>query len=66
MAIDETVQFKLPPDTRARLEGMAARGKEAKRMLGILKKLGLDVTDMEEKLTWAEDIRKVMLTEFSE
>lgn len=57
--------LKLPPDIRKRLEQMDADLAEAKKAIEVLKKIGIDTRQMEERLTWSEDVRKILLTEFS-
>ena len=56
--------FKLPAETRDRLTVMDDDIQKAKKAIQTLKKIGMDTVDMEEKLEWAENTRKLLLTEF--
>jgi uncharacterized membrane protein (DUF2068 family) len=40
--------------------------KNAKRELEVLKKLGMNVQMLEDKLTWAEEVQSTLLEEFGE
>ena len=54
----------LPVETVAGLTTMEEDIKVARHELDVLKKLGLDVTMLEEKLDWSEKVRTTLLTEF--
>ena len=56
--------LKLTPETRERLEGQAPGFKEIQRTLKVLKGLGLDVSALESKLDWGENVRTTLLKEF--
>lgn len=65
MAKKEVVDLmKLPPAIRSNLENMDAEIKTAKKSIGVLKKLGMDVRTLEDKLNWAEEVRSTLITEF--
>ena len=55
---------KLTPEMRTRLAAMDKEIEGAKRVIGTLKKLGMDTRALEEKITWAEEVRTALLTEF--
>ena len=58
--------IRLSPEAKTRLAGQKRDIEGARAALETLKKLGMDVTPIEEKLAWAEDVRKTLLTEFGE
>ncbi|GAI60921.1 unnamed protein product [marine sediment metagenome] len=65
MAKGEVVDLmKLPPDVRANLEKMDTDIKSARNSITVLKKLGMDVRVLDDKLKWAENIRKTLISEF--
>lgn len=65
MAKAEIVDLmKLPPEVRSNLEGMEKELKAAKKSVGVLKKLGMDVKVLEDKLKWAEEVRSTLISEF--
>ena len=55
---------KLTLEMKTRLAGMEKEVEGAKKAIETLKKLGMDTRALEEKLTWAEEVRKALLTEF--
>ena len=57
--------YKLPPETRAELESLVNDIDKAKHAIETLRKLGINTTDLEAKLTWAENVRETLLKEFS-
>ncbi len=66
MAKAEVVDLmKLPPEVRSNLEKMDKDIKGAKSSLSALKKLGMNVRVIEDKLLWAEEVRSTLLKEFS-
>lgn len=66
MAKAEVVELmKLPPEIRSNLEKMDKEIKDARASISALKKLGMDVRILEDKLTWAEQVRSTLLKEFS-
>lgn len=56
--------LKIPPEMRARMENMRADIKKARHGIKVMKNMGMDVTDIESKLEWAENVRSTMLEEF--
>lgn len=65
MAKGEVVDLmKLSPDVRANLESMDTDIKSARNSITVLKKLGMDVRVLDDKLKWAENIRKTLISEF--
>lgn len=65
MAKDEVVNLmKLPPEVRSNLERMDEDIKSARNSISVLKKLGMDVRVLDDKLKWAENIRKTLISEF--
>jgi hypothetical protein len=60
----ERVVFTLPAETRARLTALDSDLIKTRAALETMKKMGMDVSSMEEKIKWAEDARKLMLEEF--
>jgi myo-inositol catabolism protein IolC len=57
--------FKLPLDVRQRLEDMISDIEAAKSAIATLQKLGIDTREMEDKLSWAEQVRETLLKEFA-
>lgn len=65
MAKNEVVDLmKLPPEVRSNLERMDTDIKSARNSISVLKKLGMDVRVLDDKLKWAENIRKTLISEF--
>ena len=60
----ETEVLKLPPEMRTRLDGLRADIKKARHGVKVMKDMGMDVTDIESKLEWAEGVRSTLLKEF--
>lgn len=56
---------KLPAETVIALKEMQATVARAQHDLEVLQRLGLDVHELQAKLTWAEEARKTLLSEFS-
>jgi hypothetical protein len=54
----------LPADIKQQLEEQGPFVETAKKQIQTLKKLGIDTKQMEEKLEWAEEARKTLLSEF--
>jgi len=57
--------MKLPADVRANLEKLDPDIKAAEAAIGTLKKLGMDVSMIEDKLKWARQVKETLLSEFS-
>lgn len=65
MAKNEVVDLmKLTPEVRSNLERMDTDIKSAQKSIKVLKGLGMDIRVLEDKLKWAENIRKTLLSEF--
>jgi hypothetical protein len=68
MAVPKTstadIVFKLPAETRKRMEEMSPELAKAKAALETLKKIGLDTSVLDEKIKWAEEARNILLTDF--
>lgn len=60
-----TTAIKLSPEQVQTLEMSKRDIAIARRELNIMKKLGMDVKMIEEKLTWAEEVSQTLLKEFS-
>lgn len=56
--------IKLPPETIQRMEEAESRFAEADHAIEVMKKLGMDTSKLEEKMTWAKEVRKTLLKEF--
>lgn len=66
MAKGEVVDLmKLPAEVRTNLVKMENEIKDAKASISALKKLGMDVRILEDKLKWADEVRTTLLKEFS-
>lgn len=57
--------IKIPPEVAQQLRDMEATVDGARRDIATLKKLGLDTKALEEKLEWADEARKTLLTSFA-
>lgn len=55
---------KLPADIKQQLTDQGAFVETAQRQIAALKKLGIDTQTLEDKLEWAEEVRKTLLSEF--
>ena len=53
----------LTTEQRTRLEGLAGDIEQSEKRIVLLKKLGLGVGDIEEKLQWAKKRRRILLDE---
>lgn len=62
---EKDLTMKLPATVRKELEGMDKEIRKAKKAVGTLGSLGMDVIDLKDKLKWAEQVRTTLLTEFS-
>jgi len=66
MAAPRTDQaIKLPPEMTTRLTGMQPDIDRAKKALAVMKELGMDTKELEDKLLWAENVKKTLLKEFA-
>lgn len=57
--------IKLSPQQIADMKMSAKSIEQARKELNIMKHLGMDVSMIEEKLTWAEEVSQTLLKEFS-
>ena len=57
---------RLTPEAKTRLANLERDIDGAEKAVEVLKSLGMDVTPIEEKLAWAKDVRKTLLTEFTD
>lgn len=57
--------IKLSPEQVSNLEMSKKSIATARKELSIMKKLGMDVKMIEEKLSWAEEVSQTLLKEFS-
>lgn len=59
-----TPLFTLPKEVVVRMAAMESDMTKAKKALQVMKDLGMDTKDLEEKLTWADRVRTTLLKEF--
>jgi len=57
--------FRLPAETTRRLTAQEDELAKARKALATMKELGMDTTELENKLEWAENVRKTLLREFA-
>lgn len=57
--------LKLPAEMKERLETMKGDVRRARHGIKVMKELGVDTTEIEEKLEWADKVRATLLTEFT-
>jgi len=62
--IADKLDFKLPRRTLEELGKMEKAIKSTKRMMESLRGMGVDISDIQAKLDWAEETRKTLLKEF--
>ena len=55
---------KLPPERRQQLVDSRKQMEDAQHSIDVLKKIGMDVTPLQEKLDWAKDTADILLAEF--
>lgn len=55
---------KLPTKTKAELEAVKEDFESIKRAIGVMEELGVDVTEIKEKMDWAAKVRETLLKEF--
>lgn len=63
--IQDELSFKLPARTIEELSKMEKSIKSTRKMMESLRGMGIDVSDIQSKLDWAEETRKVLLKDFS-
>jgi hypothetical protein len=56
--------FKLDPALRQRLTDLSPSIEKAKHGMDVMKKLGMDVRSIEDKIQWAEKVRKTLLESY--
>ena len=56
---------KLTPEMKRRLEDSKKDEAGLERAIGVLKELGLDVKEIEDKHIWAKKARDILLKEFA-
>jgi len=56
--------FRLPPEVRSRLEAYGPELERAKKEIALMKKMKMDVEEVEAELLLAESRRKIMLENF--
>ncbi len=61
---NEEVTFKLPERTKIEMVAMEKSIQSTRKMIQTLKGVGVDTSDIEAKLDWAEETRKTLLKEF--
>ena len=61
----EAPLFKLPTEMTSRLTGLQSDIDKSKKAIAVMKELGMDTKELEDKLTWAENVRKTLLREFA-
>jgi len=64
MAEEERAILRLPEDTKRRLVDLEGTIKRTEEALATMKKLGMDVSVLEERLEWAKTVRETLLKEF--
>jgi len=64
MAKEDANVMTLPADVRKRLTESAPDLERARNAINTIKKLGIDVSELEDKIKWAETVRTTLLTEF--
>ena len=57
--------IKLTDDQKKRLDSAGPDIEEAERAIEVLDRLGVDPSDLKDKLTWAKTTRETLLKEFS-
>lgn len=56
--------IKLTVEMKARLAGTEPDIERAQHAIDVLKKIGMDVTELEDKLRWAAETKDILLKEF--
>ncbi len=57
--------IKLPPDAKKKLEETGVLFSETENAIKQLKRMGMDTTEIETQLSWAANVRKILLEEFA-
>lgn len=61
----KSVPIKLPAEVKAQLEAIDPMIKSAETAMASLKRLGLDTRSLEDKLTWAKEVKETLLRDFT-
>lgn len=56
----------LPPEMKDHLESLGSDIEKSEASIEVLQRLGMDTKAIEEKLDWAKDVRKTLLSEFTD
>lgn len=56
--------LKLPDDVKKRLVELEANLAESQKGVDVMKKLGMDVSKIEDQLVWAKEVRQTLLDQF--
>jgi len=56
--------MKLSPKQIEELKGAKKMMEDARKELNVLKKLGMGVGELEDKLNWADEVQRTLLEEF--
>ena len=59
-------KIKLPAEMLQRLKDMDASIAESERGIEVMKRLGTDVSKLQEQINWAKEVRKTLLENFGE
>ena len=62
---EDLAPIKLPESVAKSLRKQEVDVVRARKDIQVLKKLGLETTDLESRLEWAEEARKTLLKEFT-
>lgn len=55
---------KLSPEHKAKMVGAQEDIERVVHAVGVLKELGMDTTELEEKMAWVKKTREILLREF--
>ena len=55
---------KLSPEMKTKMTGAQEDIERTLHAIGVLKELGMDTTELEEKMAWVEKTREILLREF--
>lgn len=57
--------IKLPPEAKKKLEETMPLFEDAENAIKQLKRMGMDSTEIETQLSWAKNVREILLKEFT-
>jgi len=57
--------FKLPKEMTDRMQQGSEDIAKAQKAIDVMKSIGMDVTELQEKLDWSKKVRETLLKEFS-